>query len=205
MRGRPPSIRDEDLLDAARDEFREEGHGATTAAIARRAGVSEGILFYRFQSREALLAEVIHRETQPPEALREITRTAAQRGVAENLQRVVDTLLASVMRAHPFLELAETSPTSGEIRRVLFARSRRPPPQRIVELVAAWVQEETRLGRVRALDPVPIARAIFGGCVDFVRSRHFAGGDGDAGAFARGLVDVLLHGAAKPARPRRAR
>jgi len=70
MRGRPPSIREEDLLDAARDVFREEGHATTTAKIAERAGVSEGILFYRYKSKEALLAAVIHRETQPPEALR---------------------------------------------------------------------------------------------------------------------------------------
>jgi len=56
---------------------------------------------------------------------------------------------------------------------------------------------EMRLGRVRAIDTIPIARAIFGGCVDYVRSRHAAGDEGDKKAFVRGLVDALVHGVAK--------
>jgi AcrR family transcriptional regulator len=203
MRGRPPSIREEDLLDAARDAFREEGHATTTAKIAERAGVSEGILFYRYKSKEALLAAVIHRETQPPEALRGIAKTAGRRSIEENLQHIVETLLASVFRAHPFLELAETSSTSGEIRRALFAKAKKPPPQRIVELVAGYFEAEIRLGRVRNIDTIPIARAIFGGCIDYVRSRHATGGEGDKKAFVKSLVDVLIHGAAKPAQPER--
>lgn len=205
MRGRPQTIREDRLLDAARDVFRERGHSTTTAEIARRAGVSEGILFYRYKSKEALLAAVIHRETQPPETLREIAKTATERTVAENLERIVGALLAAVMQAHPFLELAETSSASGEIRRVLFAKARKPPPQRIVELVAGYLRSEMRRGRLRAVDPIPVSRAIFGGCVDYVRSRRFVDGEADQRPFVRGLVDVLLHGVAKPARPQRSR
>jgi AcrR family transcriptional regulator len=76
MRGRPPRIREDEILNAARDVFREEGHATTTAKIAERAGVSEGILFYRYKSKEALLAAVIFRETQPPESLRDLVKTA---------------------------------------------------------------------------------------------------------------------------------
>jgi AcrR family transcriptional regulator len=205
MRGRPPTISEDHLLDAARDVFRERGHDTTTAEIARRARVSEGILFYRYKSKAALLAAVIHREAQPPDALREIAETAAERGVAENLGRVVGELLASVVRAHPLLELAETSSVFGEIRRVLFAKARKPPPQRIVELVAAYFEAEMRLGRLRKFDPIPIARALFGGCVDYVRSRRFSGDEGDPSAFVRGLVDVVLHGTAPPSARRRRR
>jgi AcrR family transcriptional regulator len=205
MRGRPPSIREEDLLDAARDVFRAAGHGTTTAAIARRAGVSEGILFYRYKSKEALLAAVIHRETRPPEALREIARTAGERSLAENVGRVVGAVLATVLRAHPFLELAETSPSSHEIRRALFSRTRKPPPQRIVELIAEYFEVEMRLGRVRRIDPIPVARAAFGGCVDWVRSSRALHATGGGPAFTRGLVDLLLHGTAKPRRSGRRR
>jgi AcrR family transcriptional regulator len=202
MRGRPQSIKEEDILDAARDVFREEGHAATTAKIAERAGVSEGILFYRYKSKEALLAAVIHRETRPPESLRDLAETAGQRSVAGNLEHVVETVLDSVFRAHPFLELAETSSTFGEIRRVLFAKAGKPPPQQIIELVVSYLEAEIRIGRVRTVDTIPAARAIFGGCVDFVRSRRAA--NDDRRSFVRGLVDVLAHGLAKP-RPRRSR
>jgi AcrR family transcriptional regulator len=195
-RGRPPKIREKDILDAARDVFREEGHAATTAKIAARAGVSEGILFYRYTSKEGLLAAVMHRETRPPAALRGLAGAAGQNTVGENLQRIVETLLESVFRAHPFFELAETSPAADEIRRALYARARKPPPQRVVELVAGYLRAEMRLGRVRRFDPVPVSRAIFGGCVDHVRSRRRAGTEGKRSAFVHGLVDALFHGLA---------
>jgi AcrR family transcriptional regulator len=200
MMGRPPTISEADLLDAARDVFREEGHATTTARIAQRAGVSEGLLFYRYKSKEALLAAVIHRETQPSELLCSIAKAAGKKNVANNLERIVETLLDGVLRAHPFMELAEPSPQSSEIRRVLFASAMVPPPQRIVELVARYFEAEMHLGRVRTFDAVPVARAIFGGCVDFVRSRHFAGDQEDRRSFVHGLVDVLLHGTLIPPR-----
>jgi AcrR family transcriptional regulator len=197
MRGRPPSIREADLLDAARDVFREEGHTATTAKIAKRAGVSEGILFYRYKSKEALLAAVIHRETQPPARLRDIAKTAGRRSLAGNFERLVETVLDSCFHVHPFLELAETNPMSAEIRRLLFAHPEKPPPQQIVEMIAGCLKAEMRLGRIRRIDALPLARAIFGGCVDFVRSRQMPGVSDSRKSFVRGLVDVLLHGIGK--------
>ena len=43
MRGRPLSISDDTILDAAKAVFVEEGVGATTAKIAERAGISESV------------------------------------------------------------------------------------------------------------------------------------------------------------------
>ncbi len=46
--GRHKTIENEELLAAAREAFIEEGVGISTRAIARRAGISEGVLFQRF-------------------------------------------------------------------------------------------------------------------------------------------------------------
>lgn len=205
MRGRPPSIRNEEILDAARDVFREEGHATTTAKIAARARVSEGILFYRYKSKEALLAAVIHRETQPPKSLRESVKTAGKRSLAANLEDIVAALLEAVTRAHPFIELARTSPTSGEIHKLLFAKARPLPPQQIVELLADYFEAEMRIGRARTIDSTAVARAIFGGCIDYVRSGQAARDGEDGRAFVRNLVDVLAYGAAQAAPSTRAR
>jgi len=198
MRGRPPTIREEDLLDAARDVFRKERLAATTAKIAKKAGVSEGILFYRYRSKEALLAAVIHRETQPSESLRSIAKKAGQKSVEQNLEEIIETILDSVSRALPFLELAETSPSSSEVRRILFSKSRKPPPQEMVELVADYFEKEAALGRLRKVNGVAIGRAVFGGCVDFVRSREFPTRSDSRASFVQGLLDVILNGAAGP-------
>src|SRR4051794_39965721 len=53
-RGRPPVISDEKILDTARDVFLEYGIRATTAEVAFRARISEGTIFHRFKSKDAL-------------------------------------------------------------------------------------------------------------------------------------------------------
>ena len=52
--GRKRTISDDDLLAAARDTFVKEGFAASTREIARSAGVSEGLIFQRFQTKEDL-------------------------------------------------------------------------------------------------------------------------------------------------------
>ena len=194
MRGRPPSISEKAILDAALDVFRKRGHAATTAEIARRAAVSEGILFYRYKNKEALFAAVLHREAEPPQRLRDLAKQAGRGTVAKNLQLIIEALLDSVSRVHPLFELAETSAASSTIRKALFARPGKPPPVVAIELVATYLNEEIRLGRIRKLGPIPVARVIFGGCVEYVRGQQFGGEACDARTFARELADVLLNG-----------
>ena len=47
------------LLDAAVDLFAEKGWQASTSAISKRAGVSEGSLFTYFETKEALIVAVV--------------------------------------------------------------------------------------------------------------------------------------------------
>jgi AcrR family transcriptional regulator len=206
MPGRPQSISERAILDAARDVFRDEGHAATTAKIARRAGVSEGILFYRYKSKEALLVAVLQRETEPPERLRELANEAGRRSLAANLEILIEAMLDSAFRVQPFLDLAMTSPSSGAIREALFTRLGKPPPERIIELISAYLQAEMRLGRARKNEPAPVARAILGGCLDFVHSRIYLKkreSEADRKAFVCGLLDLLLHGVGCASRHRR--
>lgn len=51
---RPKTISDEDLLAVARKVFGQQGRTASTRAIARQAGISEGVLYQRFGSKEEL-------------------------------------------------------------------------------------------------------------------------------------------------------
>lgn len=52
--GRKKTISDAELLEAARAVFVEKGIGASTKEIAKRAGISEGVIFQRFQTKEDL-------------------------------------------------------------------------------------------------------------------------------------------------------
>ena len=51
---RPRTIDDAQILDVARKIFLERGMRASTASIARAAGVSEGTIFKRFDTKQEL-------------------------------------------------------------------------------------------------------------------------------------------------------
>jgi AcrR family transcriptional regulator len=58
--GRQKTITDDEVLRIARNIFREEGHTATTRAIAQAAGISEAILYQRFGSKDQLFFTAMH-------------------------------------------------------------------------------------------------------------------------------------------------
>jgi AcrR family transcriptional regulator len=54
----------ERILDAAAEVFSEQGYSARLSDIADRAGMKAGSLYYHFDSREDLVAEILHRGIQ---------------------------------------------------------------------------------------------------------------------------------------------
>ncbi len=67
---RHKTITDDELLAVARRVFREHGHTATTREVAREAGISEGVLYQRFGTKEDLFfAAMIPREPDFDELL----------------------------------------------------------------------------------------------------------------------------------------
>lgn len=63
---RTRTISDELILETARVVFLEEGNQATTASIARRAGISEATIFKRFATKEELMFAVFKIPYPPP-------------------------------------------------------------------------------------------------------------------------------------------
>ncbi len=52
--GRYKTISDDEVLNVARQMFREKGHTATTREIAQAAGISEAVLYQRFTNKDEL-------------------------------------------------------------------------------------------------------------------------------------------------------
>lgn len=196
MRGRPQSISAETILDAAGTVFRERGHAATTAEIAARAGVSEGILFHRYKNKETLLAAVIHREGEPPLVLREIIARAGRGSLPANVRTIVEAVLDSVIRVHPLFELGISSSTPAAFHASILASPEKPAPVRMVELISRYFEAEAGAGRVRQVDTVCVARAVMGACMDYTHSERFLASKPDRNGFIRGMVDFVLHGIA---------
>src|SRR5215211_6409014 len=87
------------ILDAAEKVFGEEGfHSATTATIATRAGVSKGLVFNYFATKDDLLAAIVNRRLKEQLTFwRDLDLTGTP---VARLRQIVDRGLDSVI-AHP--------------------------------------------------------------------------------------------------------
>jgi AcrR family transcriptional regulator len=209
LRGRPPVIRDDDILDAALALFLDRGLDATTAEIAHKAGVSESIIFYRYKTKEALLSAVLERQcfTMPP-SFEDLPARVGRGEIAEHLQEAGAALIAAMQTTLPLLMMAWSSPSKfGAFHKRM--NTPNPVQVKLIRLLSSYFEAEARLGRLRAVDPEILARAFFGGVVDFVMSQ-FLHRTADtlplaAPTFLRGLCNLLLDGARAPAHARRAK
>ena len=205
-RGRPLSLSDDALLDAARAVFFERGLEATTSEIARRARISESVIFYRYKTKEALFSAVFERELTMPPAFARLALRAGVGQVAENLFDAGMSLIELSQRVLPFMMMAFVSPTKLN---VLAKHAQKPHPMRqeMIGLLSRYFEAEMQAGRLRELQGEILARTFLGGITQFVMSAHMTPPPSqlDTPTFLRGLIDVLLHGAVEASKPRRAR
>ncbi len=202
LRGRPPSIPEDDILDAARELFLARGFDATTAEIADRAGISESIIFYRYKTKEALFAAVVERLVVVPPELESLSEKVGKGELSETMFEVGAAMIAAMDQVLPFMMMAWSAP--GRLAQFC-QRMREPNPAhvRTIKLIAAYFDAEARAGRLRAVDPEILARGFLGGIIDYVMQQHLHGLDSlpmPAVTFLRGFVNILLDGA----RPRAA-
>lgn len=130
---RPKTISDADVLAAAREVFRHRGHAASTREVARAAGISEGVLYQRFGSKDALffhamtppepdVDEVLGPASPPPDGL------AFLRGVVTRMtahfSKVVPLGLQVMMHPHFTMETVHASAggTQSRLEEGLVAR-----------------------------------------------------------------------------------
>lgn len=75
--GRKKSLSDAQLLETARQVFVEQGLSASTKEIARRAGVSEGVIYQRFLTKDELFFAAM---IPPPVDVKRLLRHGRSRG-----------------------------------------------------------------------------------------------------------------------------
>lgn len=206
-RGRPPSLSDDALLDAARDVFLARGLDATTAEIAKRARISESVIFYRYKTKEALFSAVFERELVMPPPFAKLAWRAGMGNVADNLFDAGMALVELSQRVLPFMMMAFVSPTKLN---VLAKHAGRPHPMRqeMIAILSRYCEAEMQAGRLRPCEGEILARTFLGGITQYVMAESMAPppSELDAPTFLRGMIDVLLHGVSVAAPvPRRAR
>lgn len=169
---RPRSVSDEQIVEAARATFLERGVGATTAEIARRAGVAEGTLFTRYATKADLFEAAVGLRDVPPwrDDLPGRVGTGEVRGHLEDVAR---RCLEDAARVVPRLTLMLSQGYAPDHNPLL--RRIGDPMRRDVGALAAYLRAEMGLGRVRPQDADVAALALLGALTQHVHRELLAG------------------------------
>lgn len=148
----------ERILDAATEIFADQGYtGATTRAIAARAGVNEVTLFRHFGSKRSLFQAMVERNSALP-----LLEKALQSELTGDLRRDLTTIATSI--------LTMMIQRHREILMSLVEAERQPEMQPVITFIpsqlrkalAGLLQQHMRQGTVRPVDPLVAAQALLG-------------------------------------------
>ncbi len=187
---RTRTIADEDLLSAARALFVQRGAAASTKDIARRAGVSEGVLFQRFRTKEELFFAAM---ALPAADLARLMREGRGTGLA-GLQRLARAMTGYFRASMPVLVPLLAHP-GFEFE--AFARRHPDAPLDVLRReVVRFFAGERQAGRIGPADPGAAALVVFSvaqSVAFFERMGAHGGRMPDAIVDAANLVSLTLN------------
>lgn len=193
---RPVSIKDETIIEAAREIFLERGIQATTAEVAERAGVSEGSIFKRFKSKLDLFRAAMGDQFFEPEWVRDLPGRVGKGDVRENLFAIGMGMVTFFRALMPMMMMSWSNPAPNGLPHAF--QGPNPAPVRALKQLIGYFEAEMREGRLRRQDPEIAARAFVGAINHFVFFEvvHHASGELPLAAesYIRGLVDLLWAG-----------
>ncbi|MBW4635178.1 MAG: TetR/AcrR family transcriptional regulator [Iphinoe sp. HA4291-MV1] len=222
--GRSRTITDEQILEAARAVFLEDGFGASTQEIARQAGISEASIFKRFSTKENLFFAALGISITP-DWINDLKTLSGQGDLKENLivlsQRILDffrdTMPRMMMIAAkgklpqmkmPILESPET------IRKLASSGLKQPampspPPMQslhvlVLKALTQFFEQELQLGRIRPCAPDILAHMLLGSLTHYTLTYYIfleqTGGADllaiSAPVYVQRMIDIFWYGIA---------
>jgi AcrR family transcriptional regulator len=200
---RPTTISDERILEAARAVFLEHGLAATTAEVAKRAGVAEGSIFKRFATKAELFKAAMKVDFEDPDFLRTLVAARDEDDPRETLFLVGMQAVGFFRRLMPMVMLQFGTGKKVGIPEQLIGPN--APPLRALKTLATFVDRQIRAGRMRKHEPEIVARMLLGSIQSYVFFEIVLRAQQKmplpVEEYLRGLIDVLWTGV-EPA-PRR--
>ena len=190
---RPVSIHDDAILAAACQVFLAQGYQASTAEIARCAGVSEGSLFKHFKTKTDLFLAAMDVQSREQEVQARLMAGVGQAALRPTLESYGRHLLKHLQIVMPRILMV----TSSGVR---FAKHYRPtqcPPLEHVATLTRYLKAETSCGRLQLAQP-EIQADVFVGALSHCVFCETVFGHRTAShqAYIRTLVDNLLRAGA---------
>lgn len=188
--------RREQILDAAMRVFAQKGFvGATNRDIAREAGITPGLIYHYFESKEAVFRAIVEARsplhmlrTLPTEALAQPPEVFLRFLVRRVLSIVEDEKFVQLI--HMLLpELIHNPALSPVGTKVL---------QQVVDFLSTYLTAKMESGELRQTDPRQVAQVFLASVMGFVLRRQVMRDAGtlslDHTQIADTLIDVVLNG-----------
>jgi len=161
---RPVTIRTEQIIETARSLFLEHGFKLSTARIAHEIGISEGSIFKRFPTKEALFAAAMGLPSTDfaggwPDR-------AGQGQPEDELLGISHRLVAHFRVMLPRMIMLRRTSHIDPLS--VMSQAESPPPVVLLDGVTEYLRREAELGRFRVAEPRVAARMLVGGLMNFV-------------------------------------
>jgi AcrR family transcriptional regulator len=163
---RPVSIQDDVILRAAKAIFLEKGWDATTSEIAAKAGVSHGIIFKRFKTKQALFQSAMQDQSNWGQAVPVLLKSSLGRKDVETTLVELGTLyVEKFLVMIPALMMAWSNKQETEkpaASATAANKERATQALKGVKIIAAHLEAEYKFGRIRETDFEVVAQAFVG-------------------------------------------
>jgi len=163
---RPVSIQDDVILRAAKEIFLEKGWDATTSEIATKAGVSHGIIFKRFKTKQALFQSAMQDQSNWGQPITTLLKSSLGRRDVETTLVELGTLFVEkflVMIPALMMAWSNKQETQNAAESAAAANKERATKAlQAVKTIGAYLEAEYKLGRIRETDFEVVAQAFVG-------------------------------------------
>ena len=196
-RGAQAAIRREQLLSAALELFSKYGYSATsTRSIAEAAGVTEGLVFHYFPTKEAMLLEIAARQHTFAGRVRLLVQGAGDSTALNILQAIADGLTGVSSEELSFISFMQAEAQVNASLRSMVASA----TSTVVKGFVAMLAKRVETGELRAeASLTAAAHGFFGGFLFFfTQHRHLdaAGWRREATVFAHAWAEQCWRGIA---------
>ncbi len=198
-RGRPPVISDDRLLEAARDVFLAHGIRATTAEVAERAQISEGTIFHRYKTKDALFGAAMQFDPDDvPKIMDELTPRAGEGDLRETLVALALRILSFSRIGIPMMMMAWSNPgTEFSLEKMLV--NKQLAHERPFRALKAFFDAEIERGHLGPVNSQVLTRMFVGTLRDFCVNEVLSNTEEPTPPreLAENVVDLILR-AARP-------